>query len=159
MITETKLSFEYAHRFLNHDGEAQYLHGHHGDLVIGVDARKNENFGAAKCVGDIQKIVWNVVRNFDHALLLQETDPLLPVVREVYKTQGILNGDKDNTNIGDKFKNELAESFGECRLIVTKKISTVENLIEIFYSLLKDKLPIKYIALNSKCDVGAKRYF
>ena len=37
MRSITRLNIQYAHRFLNYEGEAQYLHGHTGLLTIEVD--------------------------------------------------------------------------------------------------------------------------
>jgi len=46
-------------------------------------------------------------------------------------------------------ENELAKAYPECRLVVVKKVATCENLIEVFYSLLKDKLNIKKMVFAS----------
>ena len=37
---------------------------------------------------EIQKTAWDVLKNFDHALILREDDPLLPAVLDVYEKQG-----------------------------------------------------------------------
>jgi 6-pyruvoyltetrahydropterin/6-carboxytetrahydropterin synthase len=139
---------QYAHRFLNHAGEAQYLHGHHGELTVEVEGVIDER-GFVKPVKDIQAVVWDVMQNFDHALLLQDCDPLLPVILDVYEKQGIKNGHKDNTQRGTAFKCDLGYAVPECRLVVTKNISTCENLVELFYTLLKDKLKVKRIRFQS----------
>jgi 6-pyruvoyltetrahydropterin/6-carboxytetrahydropterin synthase len=139
---------------LEHTGEAQYLHGHHGELTVEVEGTPDER-GFIVPVGEIKKILWDYMRNFDHALLLQDTDPLLPVVLAIYEKQGILHGAPDNTNTGVKFKSEFAEVMPECRLVITKKITTVENMLEIFYAYLKDRLNIKRMRFQSKDDVVA----
>ncbi len=38
---------------------------------------------------EIQKTAWNELKNFDHALILREDDPLLPAVSDVYEKQGL----------------------------------------------------------------------
>jgi 6-pyruvoyltetrahydropterin/6-carboxytetrahydropterin synthase len=139
---------EYAHRFLNHPGEAQYLHGHHGELTLEVEGEIDER-GFITPVKDIQQIVWKVMQNFDHALLLQDCDPLLPVILEVYEKQGIKNGHQDNIQRGTAFKCDLGYAVPESRLVVTKKISTCENLAELFYTLLKDQLRIRSVRFQS----------
>lgn len=148
MVIQTRLSIEYAHRFLEHSGEAQYLHGHHGELTVEVEGDPDGR-GFVKPVKDIQAVIWDVMQNFDHALLLQDCDPLLPVVFEVYEKQGIRNGHKDNLQRGTAFKCDLAYAIPECRIVVTKKISTCENMAELFHELLKDKLNIKSIRFQS----------
>ncbi|MGL6154421.1 MAG: rubredoxin, partial [Cetobacterium sp.] len=61
----------------------------------------------------------------------------------------IRNGAPTNTMLGVEFENELAKSYPECRLVVVKKVATCENLIEVFYSLLKDKFNIKKMTFAS----------
>ena len=39
----------------------------------------------------IQKTAWDELKNFDHALVLREDDPLLPAILDVYEKQGIKN--------------------------------------------------------------------
>jgi 6-pyruvoyltetrahydropterin/6-carboxytetrahydropterin synthase len=142
------MCIEYAHRFWNHPGEAQYLHGHHGELVIEVDGSPDER-GFVKPVKEIQHIVWDLMQNFDHALLLQEGDPLMEAILGVYEKQGIKNGHKDNIQRGTAFKCNLGYAVPESRLVVTKKISTCENMVELFHELLKDKLKIKRLRFQS----------
>lgn len=149
MRSITRLNIQYAHRFLGYEGEAQYLHGHQGNLVIEVEGDVNEKNGFVVLCNDIKATTWNYLKNFDHALILQENDPLLPEVLKVYENQGIKDGAPDNTNIGLAIDNELAKAYPECRLVVVKKVATCENLIEVFYSLLKDKLNIKKMTFAS----------
>jgi 6-pyruvoyltetrahydropterin/6-carboxytetrahydropterin synthase len=151
MLIETKLSMEYAHRFLDHTGEAQYLHGHHGELTVWVEGTPDER-GFVHTVKDIQRTVWNVMQNFDHALLLQDIDPLMQPILDVYSKQDIKNGAPDNIQKGTAFKCELGYAVPDCRLVVTKKISTCENLAELFYELLKEKLKIKKLRFQSNAS-------
>jgi 6-pyruvoyltetrahydropterin/6-carboxytetrahydropterin synthase len=139
---------EYAHRFLNHTGEAQYLHGHHGELTLEIEGAIDER-GFITPVKDIQQIIWDVMQNFDHALLLQDCDPLLPVILDVYEKQGIKKGHQDNTQRGTAFKCDLGYAVPESRLVVTKNITTCENMVELFHALLKDKLKIKSLRFQS----------
>jgi hypothetical protein len=44
--------------------------------------------------------IWDVTRNFDRALLLQEGGPLIKAILGVYEKQGIKSGHKDNTQRG-----------------------------------------------------------
>ena len=149
MITLTKLKLQYSHRFLGYEGEAQYLHGHQGDLVIEVEGEVDKRTGFVVPCNHIKAVAWDYLKNFDHALVLQENDPLLPEVLKIYETQGIRNGAPTNTNMGLAIDNELAKAYPECRLVVVKKVATCENLIELFYSLLKDKFNIKKMTFAS----------
>lgn len=149
MRSLTKLNIQYAHRFLNYEGEAQYLHGHSGLLTIEVEGSVDERTGFVYPCNSIKRIAWDYLRNFDHALILQKNDPLLPEILKVYETQGIRDGSETNTMVGPAFDTFLAKAYPECRLVVVEKVATCENLIEVFYALLKDKLNIKKMTFAS----------
>ncbi len=105
-----------------------------------------------------KEIAWSVLKNFDHALILRRDDPLLPAILTVYEKQGILQGAPQNTMLGIPFKTELAESYPDCRLVVTKETMTVEGMIKITHDLLKDKLNIVKITFNSGDNTAANEY-
>ena len=92
MISFTELDLQYAHRFYNFKGEAQYLHGHTGKLIIEVEDSINKGVNMVFPCNEIKKTAWNILQNFDHALILREDDPLLPAILKVYEDQGIKNG-------------------------------------------------------------------
>ena len=140
MRSVTTFSIQYAHRFYNFKGEAQYLHGHTGILTIEVEDFVNPGVNMVFPCNEIKKTAWNVIRNFDHALILREDDPLLPAVLAVYEKQGIRNGAPTNTEKGPAFVTELAAAHPDCRLVVTKETMTAEGMIKIVYDLLKADL-------------------
>ena len=149
MRSFTRLSIQYAHRFLNYEGEAQYLHGHTGTLTIEVHGAVDRRTGFVYPCNSIKRIAWDYLKNFDHALILQEEDPILPEILKVYIGQNIRNGHETNRMTGIKFDNELGKSYPECRLVVVKKVATCENLIELFHRLLKDQLKIRKMTFVS----------
>lgn len=158
MRSYTTLGIEYCHRFLGFAGEAQYLHGHHGQLTIEVEGGVNEKTGFVYPCNSIKRIAWDYLQNFDHATIMQQEDPLLPVLLETYVKQGIRNGAPTNTTMGPAFENELAKAYPECRLVVVKKVATCENLIEVFYSLMKDQLNIKKLTFTSGMNAAVECY-
>ena len=158
MVSFTSIGIEYSHRFLGYDGEAQYLHGHHGQLTIEVEGAVNDDNGFVQPCNDIKRIAWDYLQNFDHALILQESDPLLPEVLKVYEKQGIRNGAPSNTTKGLPIDNGLAKAYPECRLVVVQKVATCENLLELFYSLLKDKINIKKMTFTSGMNGASVTY-
>ena len=149
MRSITSLDLQYAHRFYGFKGEAQYLHGHTGVLTIEVEDSVNEGVNMVYPCNEIQKVAWGLLKNFDHALILREDDPLLPAILDVYEKQGIKNGHPQNTMKGPAFKTELATAYPDCRLVVTKETMTVEGMIKIVYDLLKDKLNIVKLTFTS----------
>ena len=158
MRSMTTFHIQYAHRFYGFRGEAQYLHGHTGTLTIEVEDSINEGVNMVFPCNEIKKTAWSVLKNFDHALILREDDPLLPAVLEVYRQQGILDGHPQNTMKGEAFRTKLAAAYPECRLVVTKKTMTVEGMIDIVYDLLRDKLNIAKITFTSGDNAACMEY-
>lgn len=158
MRSITKLNIQYAHRFLNFEGEAQYLHGHSGTLTIEVEGEVDARTGFVYPCNSIKRIAWEYLLNFDHALILQEEDPLLEPILKVYEEQGIRNGAPDNKALGKNFETDLAKAYPECRLVVVKKVATCENLLEIFYDLLKDHYNIKKMTFVSGDNAASIEY-
>jgi 6-pyruvoyltetrahydropterin/6-carboxytetrahydropterin synthase len=158
MVSLTTFGIEYCHRFLGYDGEAQYLHGHHGQLTIEVEGNVSNADGFVHPCNDIKRIAWDYLQNFDHATILQEYDPLLSALLNVYDMQGIRNGADSNKAIGLPIVSELAKAYPECRLVIVKKVATCENLMELFYSLLKDKLNIKKMTFTSGMNGASANY-
>ena len=158
MRSIAKLDLQYAHRFYGFKGEAQYLHGHTGVLTIEVEEPINEGVNMVFPCNEIQKTAWAVLKNFDHATILREDDPLLPALLKVYEEQGIRDGAPTNTMKGDAFRTELATAYPECRLVVTKETMTVEGMIKIVYDLLKDKLNIVKLTFTSGVNAATADY-
>lgn len=158
MRSIAKLDLQYAHRFLNFKGEAQYLHGHTGVLTIEVEDTINEGVNMVFPCNEIQKTAWEVLKNFDHALVLREDDPLLPAILKVYEEQGIRNGAPSNKMKGPAFKTELAAAYPECRIVVTKETMTVEGMIKIVYELLKDKMNIVKLTFTSGVNAATAEF-
>ena len=151
MRSITTFDLQYAHRFYGFQGEAQYLHGHTGVLTIEVEDTINEGVNMVYPCNEIQKVAWEVLKNFDHALVLRKDDPLLPAILDVYEKQGIKNGHPQNKMKGEAFKTEA-------RLVVTKETMTVEGMIKIVYDLLKDKLNIAKITFTSGVNAGSAEF-
>ncbi len=157
-VSITKLNIQYAHRFLGYEGEAQYLHGHTGTLTMEVEGDVNEKNGFVYPCNSAKRIAWDYLKDFDHALILQKNDPLLPEILKVYEGQGIRHGAPSNTMTGLPIDTDLAKAYPECRLVVVQKVATCENLIELFYSLMKDKLNIKKMTFSSGDNAASFTY-
>lgn len=158
MKSITTLHLQYAHRFYGFRGEAQYLHGHTGTLTLEVEDSINPGVNMVFPCNEIKKTAWDILKNFDHALILREDDPLLPAVLKVYEEQNIKDGAPQNTMKGPAFHTELATAYPECRLVVTKETMTVEGMIKIVYDLLKDKLHISKITFTSGDNAASQEY-
>ena len=152
------LHLQYAHRFYGFKGEAQYLHGHTGTLTIEVEDTVNPGVNMVFPCNEIQKTAWSILKNFDHALILREDDPLLPAILKVYDEQGIRHGHPQNQMMGEAFNTDLARAYPECRLVVTKETMTVEGMIKIVYDLLKDHLNIVKLTFTSGANAASQEY-
>jgi len=128
--------------------EAKHLHGHSGILTIELEDTVDPVTGFAHACKDGIAKAWEIVDSFHHATLFQEGDPLLEPTLKVYDENKILNDPEFCVPL-KKFENELGWNLPEYRIVITKKVSTCENLCELFYSLLKDELPIKKITMRS----------
>lgn len=158
MKSITTFSIQYAHRFYGFQGEAGYLHGHTGIMTIEVEDSINEGVNMVFPCNEIKKVAWSILKNFDHALILREDDPLLPAILKVYDEEGILNGAPQNTMKGCQFDTPLARAYPDCRLVVTKESMTVEGMIKITYELLRDKLNISKITFASGDNKAEESY-
>lgn len=158
MRSITTFHLQYAHRFYKFQGEAQYLHGHTGTLTIEVEDTINCGVNMVYPCNEIKKVAWDVLRNFDHALILRQDDPLLPAILDVYEKQGIKSGHRLNTMKGEAFKTELATAYPDCRLVVTKETMTCEGMIKIVHDLLKDKLAIAKLTFVSGDNTASECY-
>lgn len=158
MRSMTTFEIQYAHRFYGFRGEAQYLHGHSGTLTIEVEDSVNPGVNMVFPCNEIRKTAWDVLQNFDHALVLREDDPLLPAILKVYEEQGIKDGAPQNLMKGPAFKTELATAYPDCRLVVTKETMTTEGMIKIVHDLLKDKLNIRKLTFTSGVNAASEEY-
>lgn len=152
------LNIQYAHRFLNYEGEAQYLHGHTGHLTIEVRGKVDKRTGFVWPCNSIKNTAWHYLQNFDHALILQKTDPILPHILDVYEKQGIFNGAPTNRLMGPPVDNYLAKAYPERRLVVVKKVATAENLLEVFHSILKNEYNIKKMTFVTGDNTASVEY-
>ena len=152
------IDFQYAHRFMDWPREAKHLHGHSGLLTMELENTVDPMTGFAYPCKQAYKKAWEVLDHFHHASLFQEGDPLLDAVLAVSKKEGIIN-DPVNCVPLKKIEHKLAWSYPEYRIVVTKKVSTCENLCELFYELLKDKLPIKKLTMRSSLLNAASKEF
>lgn len=134
------------------------MHGHTGVLTIEVEDSVEPGVNMVFPCNEIQKTAWEVLKNFDHALILRADDPLLPAILDVYEKQGIKDGAPNNKMKGPAFETELATAYPDCRLVVTKETMTVEGMIKIVYSLLKDKLNIAKLTFTSGVNAASEEF-
>lgn len=78
-----EIDFCYGHRLLNYDGKCRYLHGHNGKAEILLGGDNLDDRGMLVDFNDIKKLLKSWIdSHLDHQMLLCETDPLLPLLRD-----------------------------------------------------------------------------
>lgn len=93
-LTITKeVTWHMAHRLQHHKGKCSNLHGHtyRAKVTVGdatdaavedaakdpaKDPAKEPKTGMLIDFSDLKELLWNVIKQWDHAVLLEETDPL-----------------------------------------------------------------------------------
>lgn len=77
-----EIYFCYGHRLLNYSGKCKNLHGHNGKAVIELSAQKLDERGMVVDFGDIKRELQTWIdENWDHRLILNEKDPLIPALQ------------------------------------------------------------------------------
>lgn len=84
MYQATKqIHFCYGHRLLNYAGKCRNLHGHNAKAEITLESDHLDDRAMVVDFDDIERLVKSWVdEHIDHKMLLAESDPLLPILRE-----------------------------------------------------------------------------
>lgn len=71
---------EYAHRLFHHKGACNHLHGHSGRVIVSVTGAVNPTTGMIIDFSDLKMACAEIVMRFDHALVLNDADPLVQIL-------------------------------------------------------------------------------
>ena len=79
-----EIDFCYGHRLLNYAGKCKYLHGHNGRAIITIESATLDERGMVLDFSDIKNVVsaW-IDDKLDHRMLLQKTDPAVPILQQM----------------------------------------------------------------------------
>lgn len=78
-----EIDFCYGHRLLNYAGKCRHLHGHNGRLLITLEAEELDSRGMLVDFSDIKQSIRTWVDNeLDHRMILNESDPIIPALRQ-----------------------------------------------------------------------------
>lgn len=114
------IDFCYGHRLLNYEGKCRHLHGHNGRVEITIATDGLDERGIAFDFCEIQNRVkgW-IDQNLDHKTLLNEKDPLLPMLQKMEEPVFVFKGNPTAENIAKLLFEktlELGFSVEEVRL-------------------------------------------
>ncbi len=76
-----KQAFEYAHRLLGHPANCRFVHGHSGVAEAEIMSATLDDQGMVDDFGLLKEAMNVVLNQWDHAILLQEKDPLTSVLQ------------------------------------------------------------------------------
>lgn len=94
------IDFCYGHRLLNYEGKCRHLHGHNGRVEIILAAEQLDERGMAYDFLEIKtKIKTWIDQNLDHKMLLNESDPLILILKEAKEPIFLLSGNPTAENI------------------------------------------------------------
>src|SRR5262249_51543719 len=84
MFQVTKeIHFCYGHRLLNYSGKCRNFHGHNGKVEVAIAAPKLDKRGMVRDFTEIKQILHTWIdQNLDHRMILNEKDPLIPVLKK-----------------------------------------------------------------------------
>jgi len=120
-----EIDFCYGHRLLNYDGKCKYLHGHNGRAIITIESATLDERGMVLDFSDIKKVVSSWIdEKLDHCMLLQRTDPVVPMLQKMGEPLFLMDENPTAENIA-KLIYEFTASRGfpivECQLWETPR--------------------------------------
>lgn len=103
-----RIRFCYGHRLLNHSGKCKHLHGHNALLEIEICSSQLDELGMVIDFGDAKRIAkkW-VNEHLDHRMLLQKTDPAVPLLKGIGEPLFVMDQNPTAENIAKIIFDEL----------------------------------------------------
>lgn len=85
MFRVTKeIHFCYGHRLLHYEGKCRFLHGHNARVEIELSSGDLDQRGMVFDFNDVKRILQHWIdTELDHKMLLNESDPVLPHLRDL----------------------------------------------------------------------------
>jgi len=107
-----QFTFCYAHRLRSHSGKCANLHGHNGTVNIELRNSQLNSQGMVTDFIDVKNSLGNWIdATLDHRLLLEESDPLIAILREHGEQVLVLPVEPTAENLA-KLIYDQAETFG-----------------------------------------------
>jgi 6-pyruvoyltetrahydropterin/6-carboxytetrahydropterin synthase len=95
-----EINFCYGHRLLNYPGKCRHLHGHNGRVVIAFKAADLDPQGMVLDFSEIKRVVSHWIdEHLDHRMILNRTDPVVPVLQEMGEPMYLIDVNPTAENI------------------------------------------------------------
>ncbi len=95
-----QIDFCYGHRLLHYAGKCKHLHGHNGRAVITIQSDSLDERGMVVGFNDIKKDVSTWIDDqLDHRMILNEQDPIVPMLKELNEPLYLMKGNPTAENI------------------------------------------------------------
>ncbi len=114
MFTVTRrIDFCYGHRLLHYAGPCQHLHGHNGRVEVELVADGVDPRGMVVDFSEIKQRIKTWIDNeLDHRMLLNQNDPLLPVLKQMHEPCFVMDDNPTAENIAKLiFQNARAQGL------------------------------------------------
>jgi 6-pyruvoyltetrahydropterin/6-carboxytetrahydropterin synthase len=118
-----EIEFCYGHRLLNYDGKCRYLHGHNGRAVIVLEGTELDTRGMLVDFSEIKSSLrgW-IDEKLDHRMILCESDPAIPLLRELNEPTFVIPHNPTAENIA-----KLIYDFARLREFPVVEVSLWES--------------------------------
>jgi 6-pyruvoyltetrahydropterin/6-carboxytetrahydropterin synthase len=95
-----EIDFCYGHRLLDYPGKCRHLHGHNGRVIVTLKASGLDQRGMVLDFSDIKRVVSHWIdENLDHRMLLNRTDPVVPVLQNMGEPMFLMDANPTAENI------------------------------------------------------------
>ena len=86
------ITFAYGHRLRNHDGPCKHAHGHNGRVEVECVGALDDQ-GMVVDFKAIERVLGSWIKeNWDHRMILQRDDPLVPVLEKAGEPVYLMEG-------------------------------------------------------------------
>ena len=123
-----EVEIDYGHRIQTHGSQCSQLHGHRGRIVVTISGPLQTigfSTGMVLDFSDIKDILMDLHAKWDHALLLDISDPFLKAVDAQWKF-------------------DLAD-VGLAKVVRLDRAPTAENLAALAFAFIQVELDEKYL--------------
>lgn len=109
---EKEYKFEYAHRLMLHKGACKNLHGHSAKIKVEISANSLNKAGMIIDFGHLGFIKDYFDNNYDHTLILNESDPILDFLLASEVSNGLKIKSFAGEPTSENFAKAMAHDIG-----------------------------------------------